>query len=301
MEGVKQGLWTPRCWPMWACVAVLWGLVRLPLRLQFFIGSLLGRAIRRILTRRSRIARKNVELCFPRLEPDKRESLLRDIFDSLGIAIMEMGVTCFGSIDRLRDRCEIDNLDVLLEAQAEGQGVILAGTHFMALELCSAFLAKKIQFDCVFRPSRNRVLDFLIWKARTERFGHVMEVRSLGRSVRRLREGKIVWFAVDQDMGHAASIFVPFMGIEAATLTFVPKLASRTGAPVVFMSHHRDRSAMKWAVGFERLHEFPSEDLRADAIRINQHVEKEVWKHPEQYYWVHRRFKSLPDGSRREY
>ena len=135
------------------------------------------------------------------------------------------------------------------------------------------------------------MLDFLIWKARTERFGRVMEVRSLGRSVRRLREGKIVWFAVDQDMGHAASIFVPFMGIDAATLTFVPKLASRTGAPVVFMSHHRDRSAMKWAVGFERLHEFPSGDLRADAIRINQHVEKEVWKHPEQYYWVHRRFK----------
>ena len=286
---------------MWTCIAVLWCLVRLPLSTQFFIGSLLGRAIRRIVTRRSRIAAKNIDLCFPGLTPEKREVLLRETFDSLGITIMEMGAVCLGSIDHLRNRCEIQDLEVLVEAQARGQGVILAGTHFTALELCAAFLVSEIRFDCVFRPSKNRVLDYLICKARMERYGHVIGVRSLHRAVRRLRGGEIVWFAVDQDMGHAASVFVPFMGVEAATLTSISKLADRTGAPVVFMSHHRDRKAMTWTVGLERVRGFPSGDLRRDAVLLNQYVEEEVRKHPEQYYWVHRRFKSLSDGNRREY
>ena len=294
-------LWSPRQWPTWVGVSCCWLLARLPIRAHPTIGRLVGRCLRLVLPRRARIAESNIELAFPDLSGSERAALVVAVFDSLGISVLEMVSVFFGAIDRFRPHFHIRNAEALRRAESEGRGVILAGTHFGPLELCGALLASEIPFDIVYRPSRNKVVDRLMLTARERRYGQVLPVRSLSAVIRRVRAGKIVWFAVDQDMGHAGSVFVPLMGVESATITSVSKLARRTGAAVVFMSQFRDASALKWQLELEVVEGYPTADPKADAIRLNALVEREIREHPEQFYWVHRRFKSLRGGKRREY
>ncbi|MDE0348247.1 MAG: LpxL/LpxP family Kdo(2)-lipid IV(A) lauroyl/palmitoleoyl acyltransferase [Gammaproteobacteria bacterium] len=286
----------PRHWPLWVGVGVAWLACRLPVSWQASVGRALGRLAWHAGGRRRRIAEANIDLCFPELSERERAGLVRRTFHASGIGLMETVQAWLGPVDAVADRLECHGLEVLLEAQAEGRGVLLAGAHFLTLDLTGALLASRVPFDVVYRGHRNPVIEWLMVRGRKRHYPAVIERHDLRRAARRLREGHVVWYAADQDYGRRHSVFAPLFGEPAATVVATARLARMGGSPVVFYSHFRDEETRTWSVRFQRVEDFPSGDDETDAARLNRILESEIRRHPEQYLWLHRRFKTRPDG-----
>ena len=237
------------------------------------MGRGLGRLAWRAGGRRRRIAEANIDLCFPELSERERAGLVRRTFQACGIGLMETVQAWLGRIDAVADRLECHGLDVLVEAQAEGRGVLLAGAHFLTLDFTGALLAARVPFDVVYRGHRNPVIEWLMVRGRRRHYGTVIERHDLRRAARRLRDGHIVWYAADQDYGRRHSVFAPLFGVPAATVVATARLARMGGSPVVFYSHFRNEETRTWSVRFQRVDDFPSGDDEADAARLNGMLE----------------------------
>ena len=292
-------LLSPAHWPTWLLIAVAFFVVRLPIRYQFRLGRLIGNLFQRIGGRRTRIAAQNIELCFPDLSAQERARLTKQVFESTGIAIIETAYTWLRPVDALLPRVRFHGLEVLQTAVNEGKGVLLVGAHFAVLDLGGAFLAAHFDFDCIYRTSRNSVIDYISLRRRNSLYGHVIERSDMRGTVRQLRQSRTIWYAADQDNGRQHSVFAPFFGIPAATINVTSRLAKISGSPVIFMSHFRDESDCSWSVRLRRVEAYPTGDEIADATLMNRVIEREILSHPAQYLWLHRRFKTMPDGTRK--
>ena len=286
----------PRHWPTWAGAGFAWLACRLPLPWQAALGRTIGLLAWRLGGRRRRIAEANIALCFPELSERERAGLVRRTFLASGVGLMETIHAWLGRIDGVADRLTCHGLDALVAARDEGRGVLLAGAHFLTLDFTGALLASRVPFDVVYRGHRNPVIEWLMVRGRERHFGAVIERQDLRRAARRLRDGNVVWYAADQDYGRRHSVFAPLFGEPAATVVATARLARMSGAPVVFYSHFRDEDAGTWSVRFQRVADFPTGDDAADAARLNALLEAEIRRHPEQYLWLHRRFKTRPEG-----
>ena len=296
MTASARQLAAPRHWTTWVAAGFAWCACRLPATCRAAIGRALGGLAWRLGGRRRRIAEANIDLCFPELSARERAGLVRRNFLASGVGLMETIQAWLGRVDAVADRLTCHGLDILLDARAEGRGVLLAGAHFLTLDFTGALLATRVPFDVVYRGHRNPVIDWLMVRGRERHFGAVIERSDPRRAARRLREGRVVWYAADQDYGRRHSVFAPLFGEPAATVVATARLARMSGAPVVFYSHFRDEEAGTWSVRFRRVEDFPSGDDAADAARLNRMLEAEIRRHPEQYLWMHRRFKTRPDG-----
>lgn len=301
MASTAAHLAAPRNWPAWAGVGVAWVACRLPLRWQFALGKALGHLGWRVGRRRRRITETNVRLCFPELSEQERAELVRRIFRSAGIGLMETIHAWLRPLDRLADRLECYGLDALRAAESEGRGVLLVGAHFLTLDFTGALLTQRVDFDVVYRRNRNAVIEWLMVRGRRRLYGAVIERQDVRQAARRLRAGKTVWYAADQDYGRRHSVFAPFFGQPAATVIATSRLARMNRSPVVVYTHFRDEARRTWSVHFQRMENFPTGNDAADATRLNQIVEAEIRRHPEQYLWLHRRFKTRPDGEESPY
>jgi KDO2-lipid IV(A) lauroyltransferase len=275
----------------------MWLLARLPFPAQRGLGRWLGNLARRLGGRRRRIAATNLALCFPERNAAEREILLRAHFRAAGISVLETAVAWFRDPRDYADRLDVEGLDHLRAALADDRGLILAGCHFVTLEICGALLSTVADIDVMYRPNRNPVLDRIQRSGRQRRYGAVIDRSDLRTAVRRLRAGRALWYATDQDYGPRHSVFVPFFGTPAATLTATSRLARMTGAQVLRVDHWRNDARMRWTLRFSApLPDFPGPDPVADARRLSNAVEDAVREHPAQYLWLHRRFKTRPAG-----
>ncbi|HSG88981.1 MAG TPA: LpxL/LpxP family Kdo(2)-lipid IV(A) lauroyl/palmitoleoyl acyltransferase [Pseudomonadales bacterium] len=289
--------WHPRWWPTLALLALMRLLARLPFAVQRELGHGIGAIASLVAGRRRRIAARNLALCFPELSSDARRTLLRQHFRAAGISTLETAVAWFRSPQDYAHRLDIQGLEHLRAAQAEGNGVILAGCHFVTLEICGALLSTVADVDVMYRPNRNPVFERVQREGRERRYGAVIARGDIRTAARRLREGRAIWYAADQDYGLRHSVFVPFFGIPAATLTATARLARMTGARVLLVDHWRDDARMRWTIRFSpALDGYPSGDEERDAARLSDAVEDAVRAHPAQYLWMHRRFKTRPPG-----
>lgn len=288
----------PRYWPSWLLVGLMWLLARLPFPAQRFLGRGLGDLVRHLGGRRRRIAATNLALCFPELDADRRTALLRDHFRAAGISVLETAVAWFRDPRDYADRLDLEGMEHLRAALDGERGLILAGCHFVTLEICGALLSTIADIDVMYRPSRDPVIDRIQRAGRRRRYGAVIERSDLRTAVRRLRAGRALWYATDQDYGPRHSVFAPFFGVPAATLTATSRLARMTGAQVLRVDHWRDDARMRWTLRFSApLANFPGPDPEADARRLSDAVEDAVREHPAQYLWLHRRFKTRPPGA----
>jgi len=290
---------SPAHWPTWLLMAIAFFVVRLPIHYQFWLGRLIGNLFQRIGGRRARIAAQNIDLCFPDLSVQEKQRLLKQVFASTGIAVMETAYTWLRPIDALLPRVQFQGLEVLETAVNEGKGVLLVGAHFAVLDLGGAFLAAHFDFDCIYRTSRNSVIDYISLRRRNSLYGRVIERSDMRATVRQLRQSRTIWYAADQDNGRRHSVFAPFFGIPAATINVTSRLAKISGSPVIFMSHFRNELDCSWSVRLRRITDYPTGDEIADATLMNQVIEREILTDPSQYLWVHRRFKTMPDGTRK--
>ncbi|WP_346839025.1 LpxL/LpxP family Kdo(2)-lipid IV(A) lauroyl/palmitoleoyl acyltransferase [Microbulbifer sp. SAOS-129_SWC] len=290
----------PRYWFTWLLFALWFLVAQLPYRWQLGLGRTLGRLMLRLAPSRRTIAERNLALCFPELSDDERTQLLQRNFESNGIALMETGMAWFRSSRWLRKRLQVEGLEQLQAPQARGQGVVLMAMHFTTLEIGAAFMAMCHKVDGMYRPHKNPVYDYMQRKGR-ERHGEDSEVyqrKDVRGMLRALKNGRAVWYAPDQDYGIKQGVFAPLFGQPAATVTGTSRFARVGRALVVPYTVTRlpgdDGYRMKV---YPPIEEIPSGDELQDAILVNEFVEARMRENPEQYMWVHRRFKTRPEGA----
>lgn len=287
----------PRHWGVRLGIAILWLLVRLPHGAQLRLGRLLGRILYRLAAKRRRIAATNIRLCFPGLSAAEQGRLVRSAFESYGMSIFETGCAWLRGVDHLHDRAEVTGVEHIQAAQEEGRGVLIIGAHFSTIDIAGALVASYLTMDVIYRRSRNAVFDRLIRRGRGRYFGAVLDKEDMRGIIRGLREGHAIWYAADQNYASRHSVFAPFFGVQAATIRSTSRLVRMTGAAAVFCSHFRLEGGKRYRVDFSPvLENFPAADETVDARRVNQLIETALADHPEQYLWLHRRFKTRPEG-----
>ncbi|MGB5443531.1 MAG: LpxL/LpxP family Kdo(2)-lipid IV(A) lauroyl/palmitoleoyl acyltransferase [Gammaproteobacteria bacterium] len=291
-----------RYWPTWIGLGLLWCLSRLPYAWQTAIGRVLGNMFRRLAASRRQIAQVNFSLCFPELTDQQRRKLLADHFASLGIGIMETAMSWWATKKQLQKLVSIDGLQHLHDALQGGKGVILLSAHFTTLEIGGRLLALHAPFHVMYREHKNPVIERVMRNARTRNFDKAIQRKDLRTLLHSLKQNLPVWYAPDQDYGSKHSIFAPFFGVQAASITATSRIARMSGAAIVpfFQTRLPDNKGYRLTL-YPALQDFPGENVEQDTRRINELVEAAIREQPEQYLWVHRRFKTRPPGEDKLY
>lgn len=288
-----KSLYHPLLWPSWLAVGLLWLSAHLPYRALLLLGRGLGRLGYWLLPKRRHIARVNVCLCFPELAQGECDSLVRQHFESLGIAFLEMGLAWWAGDARLRNLVEVEGLEHLDAAMAEGKGALLLSGHFTDLEITGRLLALHRPFAAMYRPHENPVVEHMLSRNRDRHTSGAVRRDDAKQVIRLLRHNHAVWYAPDQAFVKRQSTVAPFFGVPALTNNATPRLAKVSGSPVLPFFGYRLAGGLGYRLVIRpSLTNFPSEDLDADIARINEVIAEMVRHAPEQYLWVHRRFKA---------
>jgi len=234
-----------------------------------------------------------MELCLPERSAREREKLLARHFDSLGMALCESAMSWWSSDKRIRALSHVEGCEHLDAARQGGRGVVLLTAHFTTLEIGARILNSHRAICALYKPLKNPVLAAVAEgsKRRARVAIRYDDIRSM---VRALKNGEVVWYAPDQSFRKKGAQMVPFFGIPAATNTGASRLARMTGATVLYLSHERLPSGGGYRVVVHPpVASVPSEDDIADTEHFNHFIEAQVRRIPEQYWWIHRRFKGL--------
>ncbi len=288
----------PRHWPVWLGVGLCMALARLPWGLQRAMGAAVGWLALRLLPDRREAARTNLALCLPELDGPAREALLRANFRDVGIGLFEFARAWWGEVAPMRASARIEGLEILQRLQAEGRGVLLVSGHFMTLELCGRLLCDHVPLAGMYRKHRSPVMEWAVLRGRLRYASAMFGNGDTRAAIRHLKRGGVLWYAPDQDMRGKDTVFAPFFGIPAATITATHQFARMTGCAVVPFFHRREGADYVLRVG-EPLSPFPTDNAEADSAAVNAAIEAMVRQAPSQYLWLHRRFKRQPDGRSR--
>lgn len=294
----KKAFLHPRHWGTWAGLGLLWLLVQLPYPILSRLGETLGKLARPFLKRRERIARRNLELCFPNMSEELREAMIAKNFMSLGMALFETGMAWFWPDSRVRRWFDVEGYQNLVAAQASKRGVMVVGVHFMSLELGGRVMGLCQPMMATYRPHNSELMEWVQTRGRMRSNKSMIDRRNLKGLVNELKKGEAVWFAPDQDYGSKGSTFAPFFSVQNAATTNGTYVLSRlSGAAMltVTMVRKADRSGYSLHIG-QALTDYPVKDEREAASYINKVIEREILRAPEQYLWIHRRFKTRPPG-----
>ena len=287
---------SPKYWPTWLLVGLMKFLARLGMKNQMRVGRIIGALAYRLVPRRRKITETNIRLCFSELDDEQRALLTRRCITDNAIGLVETARAWFGDPESLRAQLRVEGLEHLNRAAAEGRGVLVVGAHYSALDLGSVMASLFIPFNIMYRPMDNPLLD-AIMKASRNRSARAIDKRDMRTTIRVLKAGEVLWYAPDQDYGREMSVFAPFFDVPAATITATTRLANINRSPVLVISYHRNTDDSGYTLRFsEPLVGFPCGDEVADATRINALLEEEIRREPSQYMWVHRRFKTRPEG-----
>jgi len=289
---------SPRYWPSRVGLALVRGVARLPLPWLQRLAGILGWLASGLLVTRKHVAARNLALCFPELDERQRAALLAASLRDSGRMLVEFALAWFGSEEKIAAiPCRVDGLEHLERARAQGRGVLLVGGHFSHLELCARLVSQRIRISGMYRVMDDPVFEQAVLAARL-RYAQTMFTKDeLRATVKYLKRGGTVWYAPDQDMRGKESVFVPFFGVPASTITATHHLARLSGALVLPFFHRREADG-SYTLRLEApLDHFPSDDVVADTAQVNRAIEAMVREAPAQYLWLHKRFKTRPPGA----
>lgn len=288
----------PRNWLTWLGLAILWLMVQLPYPVLHTIGSSLGRAARPFLKRREKIAARNIALCFPEMSEADKETLIEQNFVSLGMGLIETGMAWFWSDERVKKWFDVEGYANLTNALAENRGVMVVGVHFMSLELGGRAMGLCRPMMATYRRHNSPLMEWVQTRGRLRSNKAMIDRRNLRGLVHALKAGEAVWFAPDQDYGPKGSTFAPFFSVPQAATTNGTRVLSRlSGAGLLTITMVRKANRRGYSLHIsESITDYPNDDELAAASYMNKVIEKEILRAPEQYLWVHRRFKTRPVG-----
>jgi|TARA_B110000211_G_scaffold33252_1_gene33576 KDO2-lipid IV(A) lauroyltransferase len=288
-------LFHPRYWLTWTGIALAFVLTRLPQTTRRRLARLLGRGAVYLAPRRVRIARVNLGLCFPDLTPEAHAQLLQANLRSTAEGLIETGTTWLHP-EKLKDlTVRFIGLEHLDRTETD-PGILIIGMHFATLDLAGALLSRQRPFNVMYKTNKNPVLEWLMQRGRGHHFKQALDQHNIRGVIRNLKAGNRLWYAPDQDYGRQNAVFAPFFGMPAATTTAANRIARLTGAKVVFMSHYRHADGSYSVVIKTPETPFPTQSDLEDTSLINRQIQHAINDAPEQYWWVHRRFKSTEHG-----
>lgn len=277
--------------------ALMWMVHLLPLRMLAGIGNLAGSVAFWLIPERRHVTRINLALCFPEMDPAQREELARAHFRAFMRSFVEHGLLWWASRERIMRLVRVEGIERL--RALSGQPVILVAPHFVGLDAAFTRLGCEIEVAGLYAHQKSAVYDALLLRGRT-RFGlsHAIPRQAGVRAVlASIRAGQPFYYAPDLDFGRRDAVFVPFFGVTAATITGVSRLARLTGASVLPCITRMLPGGGGYVVSLlPAMQDFPTDEVEADTRRINALIEEQVLAMPEQYYWVHKRFKTRPAG-----
>ena len=292
----------PRYWPTWLGLVLLRLLAFLPMPVLALMGYLIGSVFYVVFAPRRKIAFRNLKVAFP----DKNDAQLSKItwhcFCLMGQALVSMGINWWASADRLERLVQVKGKRYLDEAIKNKQNVILLAPHFIGLEIGGYYLNKEVSMLTMYQYSKNKLMDQFVCDRRARFGGELVERKEpLRNLIRLIRKGLPFYYLPDQDAGQKG-IFVPFFTEQASTIPMLGKFATTTNALVLPCS----TKILPFGQGYEveihkPLADFPKGDDEADTTRMNQAIENMIINMPEQYFWVHKRFKTRPKGEGKFY
>lgn len=278
-----------------ATVAFVWLLSWLPFKAISALGWLVGHLIASIPSSRRHIGQVNLRRCLPDWTEADRSRLLRRHFVAMVQMLLEYGYCWFASPERLRRLMRIEGLQHL--KQHEGRPVILMMPHFTGLDLAGLRVSLETELVSIYSRQKDPWLDEFFRTRRLRLGTGIIFSRQQGTRtvIRALRDGYRLYYLPDQDFGHRDSVFVPFFGVNAATITGLSRMAMVAGAAVLPCYPRREAAGYTLVIE-PALDNFPTNDAAADAARMNAVIEAQVRRQPHQYFWLHKRFKSRPPG-----
>jgi KDO2-lipid IV(A) lauroyltransferase len=291
----------PRHWPAWIGIGLMALAARIPWPLQRALGRGLGNTLRIALASSRRVAARNLELCFPDLDAPAREALLRRHFHALGIGLFEFARAWWGSVDPMRQGLQVEGLEHLEAARAGGRGVIVVSGHFTTLEISARLMCDYAPLAGMYRPHNQGAMEWAVKRGRLRYAAAMFTREELRPALKHLKQGGLLWFAPDQDTRRGDSVFVPFFGRPAWTLTSTHQLARLTGAAVLPLFHRRTPDGRYELEIGPALADFPGDDPVADTARVMAALEALIRREPAQYLWIHQRFKTRPEGTQGPY
>ncbi len=279
-------------------LALMWLLHWLPLPALTVLGRLLGRLLFRFGHERRHVTLTNLGLCFPQMTDERKSALAIRHFEMFGRSFLERGLLWWASPARIRRLVQVTGLERI----PPGRPVILLVPHFVGLDMGWTRLTLERDMVSIYANQKNLLFNAALYRGR-RRFGDselLSRQEGTRRAIRAMKAGKPFYYLPDMDYGSRDTIFVPFFGVPAATITGLSRLARMTGAAVVPViarmapDHYLIEIRDAWT-------DYPGASIEADTRRMNAYIEEEILKMPEQYLWLHKRFKTRPPGEKKPY
>jgi KDO2-lipid IV(A) lauroyltransferase len=284
----------PSYWPSWLLVGLTWLLARLPSSTQRRIATWLAARLAGSRINRIAVVRRNLELCFPELLPEQRQQLCRDHLHSVFLLAFELLNLIWAPRDKLLGNTRIRGREHLQAALESGEPLVLVTGHFTTFVVSLAALSEIMPFHALYRRNDNPVFEAQLYQRGARKYPittiHRKEVR---RMLRELGSSGVVAILPDQDFGLNRGVFVPFFGLQTATITAIPQYAAQARARVLLFSSWREDDGVVVDIA-PALEGYPSGDDVADTRLWSDWLEKQVRQHPANYFWLHKRFKTHP-------
>ncbi|MDD5174817.1 MAG: lipid A biosynthesis acyltransferase [Sterolibacterium sp.] len=283
-------------------LGLMWLLHWLPLKWLAWLGQGFGSLLYRLAGERRRVTQTNLRLCFSALSETEREALAKKHFAAFGRSFIERGLLWWAPAKRLRQMVAIQGREHL--SSVGGKPVILLVPHFIGLDMGWTRLTLELDMVSIYANQKNLLFNAALLKGRT-RFGDsTLLSRQEGTrpALRQMRAGRPFYYLPDMDYGQRDTIFVPFFGVPTATITGLSRLARMAGAVVLPVITRMLPKEQGYVVRiYPPWQDFPSASIEADTRRMNAFIEAEVRQLPEQYLWLHKRFKTRPPGEKSPY
>ncbi len=277
---------------MWLGLFLLWLLSHLSFRVQWLLSLVFGFCLYYLLPSRRNIAKINIGLCFASKTKDQKQQLLKSHFYALGVNIIAIANGFYLSQARTKKICHIKGRQYLEQAIAKKQPIMLLAGHWTSMMLVGGCIKSEYgQVADIFRPQNNQLFSQAMQKSFAKKNIKMLHFKQLKSIVTTLKDNTPTWYAHDQDLGDKKSIFAPFFGIQTATIIGTAKLAKLTNAQVLPVMFYTQDNHYILEIS-PPLKNYPSGDELADATKTNAILEAQIRQKPEQYYWVHKRFKT---------
>ncbi|MCW9005274.1 MAG: LpxL/LpxP family Kdo(2)-lipid IV(A) lauroyl/palmitoleoyl acyltransferase [Gammaproteobacteria bacterium] len=292
---------SPRYWPTWAGLALVRLVSKMPLTVIEWCGSVLGGLLYWLMAERRHVADVNLRFAFPDYTDKEIKRMIKICFRNVGIAVFELGLAWWEN-ERLLEISDIEGLEYLQRAQQKGKGVIILTAHFTCLEIGGPVLNHYVPIQVMYKRAHNPLFDAFMRYHRSRLYKAIVDHNKPISLIRGLKKGYAAWYAPDQDFGSKDTVYVPFFGMDATALTAPARFSEISGAPVVpYYIIRKPSGAGYKLVILPELENFPSKKPLEDAVTINQTIEQLILKNPDQYLWIHKRYKNRPEGAERVY
>jgi len=288
--------------PVWLLLGFLKITSFFSYRSQLKIGRTIGWVIKKLTPNKHTIISTNLKLCFPDKSQHERDQLLNKTYANFGISFIELGLCWWWSDEKLLDLVEIKGMEHLELCKKNNKGIILLTGHFSSLEIAGRLFSLFSPMQVMYRTQKNRLFDSYLFTQRSKIFVNTISRKNTRQLIKGIRNKIPTWYAPDQDFSDEQNIFAPFFGIPTATITASARLAKASKAVILPYFSVRKDDGSGYVIHIQKpLENFPTGDELEDATAINRSIENNVRCYPDQYMWLHKRFKTRPEGEKNLY